>query len=661
MKIRLIISALAMILFVSCAKKEETKEEETSEYVVEYEGRKVDLQPFFEGFPYSNFQAYYKTGKIFYYKAGDITSLNYTDLNNPDFENGTQVTDIDYSLRNVWSNKYNPNDNSIYWMGDEVNDEKIDLFRLNLETNKVEKLTDVPYIFGWNFNKGKNQIAYIVRLGELEDREGELRIMSLENGTSSTIIKDSPEYRFTWANPSVSPNNNYIIASVLKNTDRTKANLMLIDVDKGKGNIITDTKKGRFFPDILSTWIDNGSKVLYTSDEDGYKNVYSYDIYKGKTMQVTKFTEDVANAEIATIEGKDYLVVNTSNPIESTLYLVDPISGDIVTSKKYPFTMEFKDIEEGKLLAQLNGATTMFRIEEITLSPSGFTETTKADLPKELKDKIINADVEKVEFPTFDIDPATGKQRMIHAFLYKPKDPLPKDKQRVLIQSFYGGSNTYNVREQILTNAGMYVLSPSPRGSSGFGKDFFALNDKDLGGNEILDIIYAAKYISEKLDIPAERVGVHGGSHGGYAVMRLLTFPGEVNGHKDDYSFGFGIAHAGFSDIIHFYEHCNIPDWVTLEAGDPATEKEKLNSRSPLYNAYDMEGRLLLTHGINDSRVPIEGSRFMADSLRKYKKDVTLQEYEGMGHHIKGLENSVRQYKTWFDFIQDDGKTEEKK
>ncbi len=661
MKIRLIISALAMILFVSCAKKEETKEEETSEYVVEYEGRKVDLQPFFEGFPYSNFQAYYKTGKIFYYKAGDITSLNYTDLNNPDFENGTQVTDIDYSLRNVWSNKYNPNDNSIYWMGDEVNDEKIDLFRLNLETNKVEKLTDVPYIFGWNFNKDKNQIAYIVRLGELEDREGELRIMSLENGTSSTIIKDSPEYRFTWANPSVSPNNNYIIASVLKNTDRTKANLMLIDVDKGKGNIITDTKKGRFFPDILSTWIDNGSKVLYTSDEDGYKNVYSYDIYKGKTMQVTKFTEDVANAEIATIEGKDYLVVNTSNPIESTLYLVDPISGDIVTNKKYPFTMEFKDIEEGKLLAQLNGATTMFRIEEITLSPTGFTESTKADLPKELKDKIINADVEKVEFPTFDIDPATGKQRMIHAFLYKPKDSLPKDKQRVLIQSFYGGSNTYNVREQILTNAGMYVLSPSPRGSSGFGKDFFALNDKDLGGNEILDIIYAAKYISEKLDIPAERVGVHGGSHGGYAVMRLLTFPGEVNGHKDDFSFGFGIAHAGFSDIIHFYEHCNIPDWVTLEAGDPATEKEKLNSRSPLYNAYDMEGRLLLTHGINDSRVPIEGSRFMADSLRKYKKDVTLQEYEGMGHHIKGLENSVRQYKTWFDFIQDDGKTEEKK
>lgn len=652
---------MALLMLISCSKKEEAQQEETSDFVVEYEGRKVDLQPFFEGFPYSNFQVYSKAGKIFYYKDGDITTLNYTSLDNPDFENGTQITDINYSMRNVWSNKYNPNDNSIYWMGDEVNDEKLDLFKLNLDSKKLEKLTDVPYIFGWNFNKDKSTIAYTVRLGDLEDRLGELRIMSLETGESTNIIQDTPEYRFTWGDPSTSPDNNLVVLPVLKNTDRTKSNLIMIDVAKKKGTIITDSKKGRFFPDILSTWIDNGNKVLYTSDEDGYKNVYSYDVKTKKTMQVTKFTEDVVNAKIADVEGKQYLVVNTANPIESTLYLVDPMNGNVVTNKKYAFSLAFMDIEDGKLIASLNSAITMFRIEEITLSANGFKETTKADLPDNLKDKIINADVEKVSFPTFDIDPATGKQRMLHAFLYKPKNPLPKDKQRVLIQSFYGGGNTFNVREQILTNAGMYVLSPAPRGSSGFGKDFFALNDKDLGGNEILDIIEAAKFISNKLDIPNERIGVFGGSHGGYAVMRLLTFPGEVNGIKDDFSFGFGIAHAGFSDIIHFYEHCNIPDWVTLEAGDPATEKAKLQSRSPLYNAYDMEGRLLLTHGINDSRVPIEGSRFMADSLRKYKKDVTLQEYEGMGHHIKGLVGNVRQYKTWFDFIQDDEKPKEKK
>ncbi|MCB0294683.1 MAG: prolyl oligopeptidase family serine peptidase, partial [Calditrichaeota bacterium] len=83
------------------------------------------------------------------------------------------------------------------------------------------------------------------------------------------------------------------------------------------------------------------------------------------------------------------------------------------------------------------------------------------------------------------------------------------------------------------------------------------------------------------------------------------------------FDWGFGISHAGFSDIIHFYEHCNIPDWVTLEAGDPQTEAAKLRDRSPLYHADQMTGKLLLTHGTNDSRVPIAGSRMMADSLRK--------------------------------------------
>ncbi|MFN3196110.1 MAG: S9 family peptidase [Chlorobiota bacterium] len=656
MKIKVLLVLIFVAFLTSCDKKESDSNEPANEvnkdYVVEYEGREVNLEPYFKGFPYSNFHGYYKSGKLFYYKSDSITSLHSTNLDKPNFEDGKQITDINYSLRNVWSTKYNDKNNSLYWIGDEVNDEKLDIFKLNLDNNELEKLTDVPYIFGWNFNKDKSKIAYVVRLGNLEKRLGELRIMDTETNESVSIVQDSPDYRFTWGAPSFSPNGKYVVLPILKGTDRTRANVMLVDIEAKTSKVITDDNKERFFPDVLSTWVDNGKKVLYLSNENGYKNLFSYDVSTGKTEQVTKFEEDISNASVSEIDGEQYVIANTENPIESTLYMINPVTSDVVASKKYPYSLSFLDSDGAKLMVSLNGATTKFRIDEITLSANGFSESTIADLPEELKEKIVNAEVEKLEIPTFDKDPKTGETRMLHAFLYKPKNPLPKEKQRVLIQSFYGGSNKYNVREHILTNAGIYLLSPSPRGSSGFGKDFFALNDKDLGGNEIIDIIETAKYISEKLDIPAERIGVFGGSHGGYATMRLLTFPGEVNGIKEDFDFGFGIAHAGFSDIIHFYEHCNIPDWVTLEAGDPATEAEKLNSRSPLYNAYDMEGRLLLTHGTNDSRVPIEGSRFMADSLKKYNKNVTLQEYEGMGHHIKGLENNVRQYKTWFDFLQ---------
>jgi dipeptidyl aminopeptidase/acylaminoacyl peptidase len=310
------------------------------------------------------------------------------------------------------------------------------------------------------------------------------------------------------------------------------------------------------------------------------------------------------------------------------------------------------DTEGNRLLVSATSGTSKFQIDEITVTGKGLKYKTRVDVPKDLKKKILHAKQERLEFPTFDVDENTGKTRMLHAFLYVPDKPLPKDQAIVMIQSFYGGGNYYSTRTQILAEAGIYVLSPSPRGSSGFGREFSALNDKDLGGNEIVDIIYAAKYISERLGIPPERVGCYGGSHGGYATMRLLTFPGDINGLKADFDWGFGISHAGFSDIIQFYEFCNIPDWVTLEAGDPATERDKLNDRSPIYHADKGRGKLLLTHGTNDSRVPIEGSRAMAAALRKYGKDVTLIEFEGQGHGIKGLANNVRNYNVWFQFLE---------
>jgi dipeptidyl aminopeptidase/acylaminoacyl peptidase len=326
--------------------------------------------------------------------------------------------------------------------------------------------------------------------------------------------------------------------------------------------------------------------------------------------------------------------------------------GKVVLQQKSDLHMGVLDTDGDRMLldAQSNGF--MFRIDELEVSPDKLDFKTVLDLPDELKDKIYNAIPERISYPTFDKDPSTGKQREIHAYLYKPKNPLPDEKRIVLIQSFYGGGNYFSMQYQILANAGIYVLSPSPRGCGGFGKEFSDLNNKDLGGNEIIDVFYAARYISEKLKIPPQRIGIFGASHGGYAAMRALTFPSEVNGIKAEFDWGFGISHAGFSDIIHFYNNCNIPDWVTLEAGDPKTEAEKLNDRSPLYHADKMKGHLLLTHGTNDNRVPIAGSEMMADSLKKYNKNVKLVKFEGQGHGIKGLDNTITFYQTWFDFLE---------
>lgn len=224
----------------------------------------------------------------------------------------------------------------------------------------------------------------------------------------------------------------------------------------------------------------------------------------------------------------------------------------------------------------------------------------------------------------------------------------------VLLQSLtIYRDNRYDQEYQIYGKAGIYVLSASPRGSAGFGRDFAALNDKDLGGNEIIDIIECAKYISEKLNIPAERVGCFGVSHGGYATMRLLTFPGEVNGHKASFPFGFGVETAGFCDIIYQHTHSNIPDWTELEAGNPITDKAKIVDRSPLFHAEKLTGPLLLVHGNHDNRVDIEGSRLMDRMLVHLGLPHRYLEFEGLGHGVKGKDNNYRFYHECFRFIEE--------
>lgn len=627
-------------------------EEDPDAAWVSFQGRKVNLTPYFKGFPYKNFHAYYDAGRLFYLREDTTTVLMQVSLDgSADLKQGKVISDIDYAKRNVWTVRFSAADQKLYWSGDEINDEIINLFRLDPESGNIEKLTDVPYIYGWNFNAPKDKIAFIARLGHIEKRLGELRVLDLTSNEEKTILKDTPEFRFTWADPSWQPQGEGVVVSMVKDADRNLGNLAYVDFKSGKLTVLTDARKTRKFPYANSEWLNN-DQFLYLSNEDGFSNVYKYDIRTGTGSRVTQFDRDLSQIEIVELDGVKSVVAVIGHPVAHELFLIDPADGKTVHSMKTDGSIEILDVSKNQLLVQINSAVTKFRIDEVAVTRKAFAFANKVDIGERLKKQIVHTDVERVEYSTFDIDPATGKPRMLHAFLYSPKDPLPKDKQVVMIQSFYGGENEFNTSYQILANAGIHVLSPSPRGSSGFGLEFASLNDKDLGGNEIIDVIYAAKFVSEKLDIPPSRIGVFGGSHGGYATMRLLTFPGEINGNEANFDWGFGISHAGFSDIIHFYKTCNIPDWVTLEAGDPETEAPKLKDRSPLYHADKMVGKLLLTHGTNDSRVPIEGSRWMADSLLKYQKDVTLVEFKEQGHGIKGLENNVRRYETWFRFLE---------
>jgi dipeptidyl aminopeptidase/acylaminoacyl peptidase len=272
-------------------------------------------------------------------------------------------------------------------------------------------------------------------------------------------------------------------------------------------------------------------------------------------------------------------------------------------------------------------------------------------LPEALSDHIVRCNVERVSIPTFDeVDGAT---RELHAFYLTPQNPPDDAADRLVrITAFYGGGNSWSNSSHILCAAGIATLSPAVRGSWGFGAEFAALNDGDLGGDEIVDLFHVARGLETNHGYTPDQIGLTGGSHGGYAVMRAMTFPPETNGHDDSYPFGFGTSHAGFSNILTFYEECVIPDWVVLEAGNPDTEADKLLDRSPISHVERLNAPLLLTHGTNDMRVPFAESATFAEAAEALDKPVTLVAFEGQGHGISGLDNVLAYYSAVFAFYE---------
>lgn len=637
------------LLLTSCEDKV------TEHGVVNFLDREINIKSFHSEFPYTTYNiGMSKDGtKLFYQKNGETTDFMMLDLSvSTNLDEGVAICQEDFSKKNLWKNQYNSTDDCMYWMGDEKNDEIINIYRLNMGSGKIDRLTDVPYIYGWSMNEEGTKIAYIARVGQNEDRLDELHVLDLKTLEDKLVYTDKPDYRMTWSEISCQPDGNGATLTVLKDADRTYTNVAYVDFRTAKLKVITSPSKtgSHDGTKVISPWYSENI-AYYISNQSGYANVYSYDKYRRRTKQITNYNFDI-DAEWLTGKGKKYLVATSNSPLGSKVMIINPKTGKEIASESFSADIRITTVNENKVFLSVGAVDVIYQIWSITYANGKLTKEVVLELPEIKNEKLVRSTVERLSIPTFDIDENTNKTREIHAYLMTPKKPLPKGKERVMIMAFYGGGNSYDLEHQIFADAGIHVLSPSPRGASGFGRDFAALNDKDLGGNEIIDIIQCAKYISEKLGIPAERIGVFGMSHGGYATMRLMTFPGEVNQNKASFPFGFGVAVAGFADIIYQHNNSNIPDWTFLEAGDPVADQAKLIDRSPITHVDKITGPLLLIHGNHDDRVSIHGSQVIYDALINIGKPVEFLEVEGQGHGFKGIDNNILYYTAIFDFLE---------
>lgn len=238
------------------------------------------------------------------------------------------------------------------------------------------------------------------------------------------------------------------------------------------------------------------------------------------------------------------------------------------------------------------------------------------------------------------------------AILYKPRDANPAARVPALVwvHGGPGGQSRlgYSPTIQYLVNHGYAVLAVNNRGSSGYGKTFYHLDDRKHGDVDLQDCVFGRKYLASLDWVDGARVGIIGGSYGGYMVAAALAFEPDA--------FDVGIDIFGVTNWVRTLE--SIPAWwsamrdsLYAELGDPATDKERLMARSPLFHAKNIKKPLLVVQGANDPRVlKVESDELVAAvKANNVPVEYLVFDDEGHGFQKKNQIAAVDKYVAFLD------------
>ena len=241
----------------------------------------------------------------------------------------------------------------------------------------------------------------------------------------------------------------------------------------------------------------------------------------------------------------------------------------------------------------------------------------------------------------------------IPAILYKPHDIKSGEKVPALVNVHGGpgGQARIGYREtiQYLVNHGYAVLDINNRGSSGYGKTFYKLDDLKHGEDDLMDCVIAKDFLNSTGYVDSNKIGIIGGSYGGYMVLAALTFqPNE---------FDVGVDLFGISNWVRTLE--SIPPWweafkeaLYIEMGNPETQKDYLYSISPLFHYENIERPLMVLQGANDPRVLKVESDEIVEAVKAKGVPVEYVVFDDEGHGFYKKENRIASNKAILEFLE---------
>ena len=391
---------------------------------------------------------------------------------------------------------------------------------------------------------------------------------------------------------------------------------------------------------------DVKSEYLYYLTDSGseFRYVARYDLATGKTEVVEKAPWDVAYTYFSDT-GK-YRVTAVNEDARTRIKIYDTATGKQISLPQLP-NADITGVNisrSEKLMAfYLNGDRSPSNLYVYDFATKKATKLTDSLNPEINAADLVDSQV--IRYKSFD-----GLE--VPSILYKPKNASAEHKAPalVLVHGGPGGQTRvgYSALTQYLVNHGYVVLGANNRGSSGYGKSFFTADDGKHGCEPLWDIVAAKKYLASLGYVDEKKIGIAGGSYGGYMVLAALAFKPE--------EFAVGVDLFGVSNWVRTLESIP-PYWESFrkslykEIGDPSKDKENLRAISPLFHADQIVKPLIVLQGANDPRVIKPESDEIVENIKKRNGVVEYVLFDNEGHGFTKKANEIRAYKAILDFL----------
>jgi dipeptidyl aminopeptidase/acylaminoacyl peptidase len=559
---------------------------------------------------------------------------------------GGDVTQITDSKDNsVFTLSFFPHDNRILFMSDKGGNEIYHIYVRN-EDGSVEDLT--PFggdkrssFYGWAYDKK----SFFFGSNKRDQRFMDIYVMDLETFTPEMVYQNDAGYYLG----SISRDKQYFAFEKVITEHNT--DIYLYDRETEELKHLTPHEG-----DIYSapeTFTPDSKSLYYTTDEGSeFTYLKKYDIETGEFEKVEDYGWDIRYTYFS-YNGK-YRVVAINKDSRTEMMIYETETGKLIDLPKLPdgeITSVKISKSENLMTFYLNGSRSPNNLYIYSFDTGQFNQLTDTMNPEIDQGDLVDAQV--IRYKSFD-----GLE--IPSILYRPLHIKPGEKAPALVwvHGGPGGQSTIGYRSiiQYFVNHGYVVIAPNNRGSSGYGKTFFKLDDKRHGADDLDDCVWAKKYLASTGYVDENKVAIGGGSYGGYMTLAALAF------RPDEFTAGVDVF--GISNWVRTLN--SIPPWweafkeaLYEEMGNPETDSAYLYSISPLFHADQITKPLLVLQGANDPRVIKPESDDIVEAVKANGVPVEYIVFEDEGHGFLKKENEIKGYKAILDFLDKYLKEEE--